>query len=114
MTITEFLLARIEEDEAVANEANERYDADMSLWVVDDDYRHDIVGATDKRVLAECAAKRRIVTGMEALMGHEKTYLERMRHTEEQDTVYVIAASALQALASVYAEHPDYHEEWQA
>lgn len=110
MTITEFLLARIEEDERAANRADKTWRATM----------HGVpkgsAGHVDRwspyQVKIECEAKRRTVNSMETLMGHEKTYLERMRHTEEQDDVYVIAVSTLRALASVYADHPDYDAAW--
>ena len=99
-TLNEFLLARIAEDEEVANEANERYDADTSLWVVDDDYRHDIVGASDKRVLAECEAKRTIVEQWDTWDG------------QVYDGWTNAAAVVLGTLAAIWSEHPDYREEW--
>lgn len=54
-----FLLARIAEDEQVViaapgTEGNE-------LYVLDDDYRHNLIVISRTRVLAECEAKRRIV-----------------------------------------------------
>jgi hypothetical protein len=73
--LTEFLLARIAEDER-------RYDGDRS------DY-----GYGWQHMLAECGAKRRIVE----MMGR---------------VVDEFANEVLYALASVYADHPDYREEW--
>lgn len=102
MTITEFLLARIAEDEAVASEANERYDANMALWVVEDGYRYDIVGATDKRVLAECKAKRTIVEQFHGWDG------------QVYDGWTQAASLVLGEYASIWSDHEDYREEWRA
>ena len=46
MTLTEFLLARIAEDEAAARDAGERRGLpyESPLYVVDDNYRHDQCG----------------------------------------------------------------------
>ena len=78
MTLTEFLLARITEEEALV----------------------DRVGYPFARVLAECEARRLIVGN------HE-------RHSAGQSG-YGASRYAVLALAAVYADHPDYREEWQA
>ena len=84
MNITDFLLARIQEDEARANY-----------------YRALALGTT--RVLAECAAKRAIV---ERCYGdHEDAMASNNDSTEA-------ASEVLYALASVYKDHPDYRQEW--
>ena len=92
MTLTEFLLARIDEDAAW------RWHVDYCRALDD--------GACDcqatERVLAECEAKRRIVnTHPFRLVGDgEERQAERLRnHT-------------LRLLALPYAEHPDYRQEW--
>ncbi|GAA1138517.1 DUF6221 family protein [Nocardioides aquiterrae] len=89
MTLTDFLLARIAEDVAGA-EAADAVPAPWGFW-------------DDGRVLAECEAKRRIV-GLHGRVdpcdAHDGATLE----TVECDT--------LRALAAVYADHPDYREEW--
>lgn len=103
MTITEFLLARVAEDEADWRVVEAREEVQLL---------HGEPLAL--KMLLECEAKRRIMNLMEALMGHEKTYFERMRHTKEQDDVYVIARTALRTLASVYADHPDFDDSWRA
>lgn len=101
-TITEFLLARIYEDEEAAQKvfATEK-------WITYCDTvaeRHD-VGAgwhilrwQPVRVLAECETKRRIV----------------VRHSHCDDVSYEDTSSCpdLRTLASVYADHPDYRDEW--
>jgi len=119
MTLTEFLLARIAEDEAVARAASQTArDGSMAQWrdecrdggnpgqsrvwngvgqaVVSHAY-HDqgphIARFDPVRVLAECEAKRRIVEDW----GKWQTY-----NGEE----------LMQELALPYASHPDYQNEW--
>lgn len=119
MTLTEFLLARIAEDEADARAASTGH-----VWTWDDDHETlssdaqtqfgreciiDTEGANPPgpapgahiarwdpdRVLAECEAKRRI-----------------MEDATNQHTSCVELDWVVQVLASVYADHPDYREEW--
>lgn len=68
MTITEFLLARIAEDEEHARGVKDTY------------------GFTPRRLVAEYVAKRCIVL--------------------------IKDFAAMDLLASVYADHPDYRREW--
>jgi hypothetical protein len=123
MTLTDFLLARIAEDEEVARRVGEswfRYFGQVYViegageghpaWQAhrgddrcqvrteaDGDHiaRHD-----PARVLAECEAKRRIVEELRSItMGKWKAgepWADRM----------------LGILALPYADHPDYREEW--
>lgn len=107
MTITDFLLARIIEDEEGAREAN--YDDDdkpMPYHVVDDDWRFEIVGTNTARVLAECEAKRRIVDLRNAAA------MEAERAPAGARGLFLAQVSAydaaIRALASVYADHPDH------
>jgi hypothetical protein len=82
MTLTEFLLARIAEDEAEMQRAD-------FVW----DYQ---------RLLAECEAKRRIVKTrpFKLLAGAEERQADRLRD------------QVLRLLALPYADHPDYQQEW--
>ena len=97
MTITEFLLARIAEDEAAA----EAKDADRESWgnpyaegpTIEFEMRFD-----PARVLAECEAKRRIVE------------FHLIKH--EREGYAGFACFTLKALAAVWVDHPDYREEW--
>jgi len=132
MTITEFLLARIAEDEA-------RYEAlgypDDAFWV--GGALADTVRELAQRLVEECAAKRRIVELHESwpvlvetpgeidlAMADDPSQIAyrasrrlawltereyRNRFGEEPPTAPIVAA-----LASVYADHPDYREEWRA
>lgn len=105
MTITEFLLARIEEDEEAARAAQgegayphyadtaagECVEMAKSEGCSEEGYRY-LRRWLPERVLAECAAKRRIA---------------------EWDAEQYVAYSPIKYLASVYASHPDYRDEWQ-
>lgn len=91
-TLVEFLLARIAEDEAVAAEQ------DGAEYFTDGAWPEGMPA----RVLAECAAKRAII-GMS---------IQATRESYVNAAAYL--ADALQALATVYADHPDYREEWSA
>lgn len=93
MSITDFLLARIAEDEREAN-------------VCLDQYRRGEGGSKRRwtRVLAECAAKRAIVEAF------DPADLE-----SEDRGAYFYAegiGDAVKILAAVYADHPDYLDEW--
>lgn len=125
VTIAEFLLARIAEDEEAATAATGK------TWRVDDetypmaiqvaDSHRDVVSGgrwggegnvfedgadahhiarhDPARVLAECEAKRRIV---------ERHLANRLASDEVEFETELV----LRALASVYADHPDFREEW--
>lgn len=124
MTITEFLLARIADDEAGAGAIP-----------------HDrpwLVGLTDpRRIRRECAAKRRIVEQASATPtcgGHDPEFYAHFeaeygftpaRHLPEEyaagcdgcaaaESVGIQDQTYLRALATIYADHPDYREEWAA
>jgi hypothetical protein len=99
VTLTEFLLARIAEDEADARAADE-----VRLWTLSQAGDRIINDAgfmqrfTPSRVLAECEAKRQIIE----------------RHSGCDDVSYGDASTCpdMRDLVSVYADHPDFREEW--
>lgn len=88
MTLTEFLLARIAEDEKAAD--------------LDEDLGH-ISSDGYARALRDCEAKRELVK----LFGYAESF----------DTAHRVgwypAVRAIRSLASVYSDHPDYLPEWQ-
>jgi hypothetical protein len=138
MTLTEFLLERIAEDEAVARENLAEW-GDSAEWQPGDDWS---LGSDDEypgvrveagRVLAECEAKRRIV----ALHQSWPTLIETPLETETTNDIesYVLRASKqiawlttseyvarfgsepptspiLSLLALPYMHHKDYDEDW--
>jgi len=95
-SLTDFLLARIAEDETVARagrNADVIWPIDAALGVVrtgEDVY----LASTPDRVLAECEAKRHIVA-----MAAQLCY-----GNEEE--------AGWDVLALPYADHPDYRDEW--
>lgn len=101
-----FLLAQIAEDEAVVSSGgstrhfpadivgvfNPQCPACLAAWPGRD------------RFLAECEAKRRIVEAhAEAWELGREDYLEGVWRSEDH---------TIRLLAAVYADHPDYREEW--
>ena len=122
-TLTDFLLARIDEDEAVARGAyRDSVDDDgvchedwtdattAVMWGdlpaisgLEADYLSNHIARHDPaRVLAECEAKRRIV---EALIDMEPV-------EEERKEQVVTLRWACEMLAHPYADHPDYNPDW--
>lgn len=106
MTITEFLEARISDDERHARllaETDRRPVLSLSATV-----NH------PQRLLAECAAKRAVVTSYLSCVGAEG----RVEGTKEFEVKLVAGGMvkglelAVKYMASVYADHADYREEW--
>ncbi len=101
LTITEFLEARITEDEAEAK------------WVEAEGDNGSSAVQHPARILAECAAKRAIVS-----MGRWAVF---SGHTagdncglSDQDThnAAMVGLEVLAVVAAVYSSHPDYRQEW--
>lgn len=128
MTLTEFLLARIAEDEAAATDVLDRVPAGTALLA-------NSVRFYASRVLAECEAKRRIVEFHDSwpvLMetppvfeNVDPDYAQSMVMRATQQIQWLTeqeyrkrfgdeppTAPMLVALAAVYADHPDYDEAW--
>lgn len=108
-TRTDFLLARIADDEEVARSAwQATFERGQGAMSIDSgDVMAHVTRHDPDRVLAECEAKRRIVA----------------RHSEgemycgwSQDSMSMHGpgddCEELLALAAVYASHPDYQAEW--
>lgn len=110
MTITDFLLARIAEDEHRAKQSwagGHR----GSRWLSEPD-----------RQLAECKAKRAIVDLYAAHLDRAMAYrsprwADAMSETDKakakrQEARLGVSEVAIRYLAAVYASHPDYDPEW--
>lgn len=127
MTLVEFLLARIAEDDETARRAP------VAPWTVDPDgccVRHsghdaarDVAEMSDAaehiarwdpaRVLAECEAKRRIIELADEATGLDMQVDSEFRVAIRDETAQpYVGDSILRALALPYAVHPDYREEW--
>lgn len=139
MTLTEFLLARITEDEANATSSDVLQRAMTAAWPglppglsIDEATRRTraalvAAGLPDAgRVLAECEAKRRIVeahpltadvtpvhTGPTPDVGCETCHTVTASSIDDVDYVEALGpCDTLLALALPYADHPDYQPEW--
>lgn len=108
MELTEFLLARIAEDEAVATESHTLGCASTDPCYTPPfpgpDYR--LCDCPQRRVLAECEAKRRIVAQHQALVIDSDSTLCAYGALQ--------TAAALAALALPYRDHPDFDPNWEA
>ena len=123
MTITEFLTARLDEDESTARMAES---ASSHPDEVDDEpaaaasflpqqQRH-IDRWSPARVLVDIAAKRTIVETYEEL-GQILTKALDSGHADEATVTRNLFAGlqvAVLAHAMVFADHPDYREEWRS
>lgn len=106
MTLTDFILARIAEAEAVARRAGEGLTALNATGV-------QVMGVevySPARVLAECKAKRRIVAlhrvEEDSWGGHCVECAYRYSAGPEWP------CQTLLHLASIYNDHPDFQPEW--
>jgi hypothetical protein len=106
MLITEFLEARIAEDEATCK---------GMLTLVptpDDSLENGWDFAYAERVLAECAAKRAVIGLAQKATEDEKAFDDyEWQGTVDRSEPWT-GDAILYALASVYADHPDYLPEW--
>jgi hypothetical protein len=107
-TITEFLEARIAEDEAAARLRDvQTFGAEQRAFA-------GVQGVFDPaRVLAECEAKRRIVAVHSIRADTCETcteYHSQISGCENEPW----PCATIRALASVYADHPDFDPAWLA
>lgn len=119
MTITEFLLARISEDEDAAQRG--RSHPDPSIFARDN---YGYLWVQPARVLAECEAKRRIVAQYDELRSHvvafrSPRWADAMNERDRQElgkseARHRVAEDMVRALASVHADHPDFDPAWRA
>jgi hypothetical protein len=121
LTPTEFLLARIDEDEAVA-----RDEKVQPPWVVVYSPGHYFVGPDDSggnylavdpaRVLAECVTKRWIVRLHVATHSRSDPADLRRPYVPVKECAVCenerFPCDTLRLLAKVYVGHPDFRKEW--
>lgn len=88
-SLTEFLLARIAEDERAARAAGTASSGALAVALLPEPTRLHVMTWAPNRVLAECEAKRRIVT-----------------------LISSPGMQTLRLLALPYEDHPDYQPEW--
>jgi hypothetical protein len=117
MTLTDFLLARIAEDEAAAPDGSLWLGGEMPWLLGEGDPPNFPITVDPRRVLAECEAKRRIVdlhqdygctaAGTE---GHETCGDREWCYTCGEGSSH--PCDTLTALALPYADHPDFRDFW--
>jgi hypothetical protein len=98
VTLTEFLLARITEDEAVASRGG-RHNAPGVF--ANDNYGCLLVDPA--RILAECEVKRWII-GLHLIGWDPYDAHDVVLHSHDRDT--------MRALVLPYSDHPDCRDEW--
>lgn len=113
VTLTEFLTARLDEDEAVARAAFSDLDEPGEAWRpsgLEDPWptqeRH-VLRHDPARVLAEVKAKRRILELDDEVLRRE------VRNGDASGAgASLMLSIVLRLLALPYADHPDYDEAW--
>lgn len=107
-TLTEFLLARIAEDEARWTKAVPPWSAPHTP---DCDYPGDMPGICTcdllNRLKSECEAKRAIVGRFKWVDKHPE-----WANDMELAEIWEAATDTLEDLATIYAPHPDFDEAW--
>lgn len=101
LTLTEFLLARIAEDEAA-------WSGGIGLATRPDFAR------LSQHMLAECEAKRRIVEMAEAEITAADAKAQDLPTRMFEGGSAFFAHNTLLRLATVYSDHPDHREDWSA
>jgi len=101
VTITEFLEARIAEDEARASSGWARLGD--SRWETTE-YGQDFL--TPSAVLAECAAKRAIISNVGPYSCSQAHPQFDVYHPDGH------LSPVIRALAAVFKDHADYQEDW--
>lgn len=138
--LVEFLLARIAEDEAVANGVDEPYRQSDAFSVrfasCESDYTKGDTAHVDRwspaRVLAECAARRAIIElhkqwpvlveqdgpfvgaserGVTGTIARQMVWITTQEYIKRFGTEPP-TSPIISAMAQVYADHPDFREEW--
>ena len=105
LTLTDFLLARIAEDEAEVLGAG-HWDGDPEWWLPD--------WVSRERLLADCKCKRRIVAlhSLEPDPQPDENWLGLCAVCNSTTEGY--PCTTLRTLALPYADHPDFNPEWRA
>lgn len=107
MTITEFLLARIAEDERIAHLFDDVEPTPVEVYSPESGWFERMPDPA--RVLAECTAKRAMV----AMAADEWGYVTIGDWSSCSDSCPErIMNSVIRTLAAVYKDHSDYDETW--
>lgn len=108
MTITEFILARVAEDEARARNPDVAYQPHLGACSYDliEFGNDECVCQLPARVLAECEAKRRMVEWAAPVLENWPNAPKGWRYISDD------GMDVLKILASPYSDHLDYRQEW--
>lgn len=110
MTLTEFITARLDEDEAVARGAARDGEGAID-WAGESGPTDVHIARHDPaRVLAEVEAKRRIVEHWTLLAEQAAEAPDHLRRMLSSQVTGL--GVAVRLLALPYADHPDYDERW--
>jgi Family of unknown function (DUF6221) len=120
MQLVEFILQRIDEDEAVARQAVDALVCgypDYQTHVTTDTQRADrhVERFGPTRVLAECAAKRAILDLHAPSTDHGSGYDPYCTGCWDeggQDGAPIYPCRTVRILVPIYSDHPDYDEAW--
>lgn len=115
MTLTEFLLARIAEDDVAADYGAHAFDCNTfevkrMPTIPGASYSLECTCGETRRRLAECEAKRGIVELHDGT--HECSVYDHTGAVDNCAWVVDGDCSTLALLAEPYADHPDYQQEW--
>ena len=110
--LTEFLLARIAEDEDLADRSIQVGDQGAALVSFGSKDSPPVLVMHPARVLAECAAKRAIIEQAQDATDLDKYATDDWPEPRNLATQPYCGDVILRALASVYKDHPDYRQEW--
>lgn len=116
MKITEFLEARITEDEVRAT-LREWHALDCEVIPNDAGYTYPCDCGVPERILAECAAKRAIIKEHELDLHMSEQYCDTCAEwwkceLGEGPPPVKYPCPTIKALTSVYKDHSDFRQEW--
>jgi hypothetical protein len=108
MSLAEFLLARIAEDEADWLKLRDGIREEIGNRVIFPDRPGGSVTIVPAKMLVECEAKRRIVEQ------YERAFVNRKTHPDDLASAGALLAlhGVVHLLALPSADHPDYKPEW--
>lgn len=106
MTLAEFILARVAEDEAAARVDQIETTTYEDLARGERTYVPGAITNVERRALAECNAKRRIIA-----LADQHPYGSWSEENAEMGW-FDLHARVLELLALPYADHPDYDGSW--
>jgi len=117
MTLRDFILSRVAEDEAVARAVIARYAPDAVTMTREDPWPEEAAFTArydPTRVLAECEAKRRVVEEYDQAVFDDKA----VPHGDNEagwvaDAVLLHSRLMLRIHAATYADHSHYRDEWE-